>query len=84
LLVFNYFRKLKLLKVHHRKSLRYMLAPPMGSIPVQLLELEVKGCPKIEEIVTNDLPGAVDLLREQKANATDGATEPRMIRDKKI
>jgi len=61
-----------------------MLAPPMDSIPVQLLELEVKGCPKIEEIVTNDLPGAVDLLREQKANATDGATEPRMIRDKKI
>jgi hypothetical protein len=56
----------------------------MGSIPVQLLELEVKGCPEIEEIVTNDLPGAVDLLREQKANATDGATEPRMIRDKKI
>jgi hypothetical protein len=43
LLVFNYFRKLKLLKVHHRKSLIYMLALPMGSIPVQLLELEVKG-----------------------------------------
>jgi hypothetical protein len=48
-----------------------MLAPSMGSIPVQLLEL-VKGCPEIEEIVTNDLPGAVDLLRELMGHLNHG------------
>ncbi|KAH8507410.1 hypothetical protein H0E87_009807, partial [Populus deltoides] len=58
-------------QIAESSSSRYMLAPSMGSIPVQLLEL-VKGCPEIEEIVTNDLPGAVDLLRELMGHLNHG------------